>query len=412
MDKTDFTDKKGGLHHAWLILAACFMLNGALMGVLDNTYGLFYSPVCTEFGWNLSSFTAHRILYGLTAAASLIFADKVYRRFPMKAVISVLLTGYAVSAAAFGLQNSLAGFYIMSVIQGACGGLILYLPVPVLLNNWFIKKKGLALGLSASATGLFGAVVNPILNDIIMRAGWRTGYFARGAMALVIGLPLVLLFVRETPESCGLKPYGAGDDPAESSESGPAAKTQIYEYRLYRYILVIAIAMTANFAVAYVQHLSNFAIVSGLGAETGATFAALAMVGNMVGKWLVGFSLDRFGVKKTMICVFVLIFTAMAVLSFGTGAAFFLYPASLLLGLSTTFTSVFVPAAINSFAGSERFGKIMSRASTGMMVAQAFSPTIVGLIYDGSGSYSPVFIVGAAVMALSVGFTAILFSGR
>lgn len=412
MAKSLSSEKKGGLHPAWLIFAACFMLNASTMGIVDNTYGLFYAPVCTAFGWKLSPFTAQRIFFGLSAAVAQIFVEKVYRRFPMKAVMGISQIGYAATAAAFGLQNSLAGFYILSVIQGICGAFVLYLPVPMLLNNWFVKNRGLALGLSASATGLFGAIVSPLLNSIIQSAGWRVGYFVRGALALVVGLPLVLLFVRKAPEPYGLKPFGAESAPADAEKAAPAEAEPELDYRLYRSVLVVAIGVFALFAVAFMQHLSNFAISSGLGASVGAAFASLAMIGNMVGKWIVGFSVDKFGTKKTTLGAFTAIFAAMIALSFGAAAKPLLYPAALLLGFSATFTGILVPASINCFTRSAQFGRIMSHASTGMMVSAALSPVLVGLVYDATGSYRPMFLIGAAVMAVSFVIAWILFSGR
>ncbi|MGD9364379.1 MAG: MFS transporter [Desulfobacteraceae bacterium] len=86
----------------------------------------------------------------------------------------------------------------------------------MLCTNWFVNLRGRALGLITigcplfTATGIFGLTVG------IHTIGFTTTYTVVGAVVLVLAL-LSALFLKSTPEECGLYPDGA-DHEINSSE--------------------------------------------------------------------------------------------------------------------------------------------------------------------------------------------------
>ena len=69
------------------------------------------------------------------------------------------------------------------------------------ISTWFDRRRGLALALVMAGTGA-GSIILPALAQwLIDSHGWRAAYMTLGLTALVCGVPLIVLFVRERPGS-------------------------------------------------------------------------------------------------------------------------------------------------------------------------------------------------------------------
>ena len=99
---------------------------------------------------------------------------------------------------------SLVGFSLLFVFSGIASAFLLYVPVPMMLNAWFRKKRGLATGIAMMAMGIGGAVMNLILGGVIERSGWRTATYVQGAISIIIAAPFILLFAVKTPKDKGM----------------------------------------------------------------------------------------------------------------------------------------------------------------------------------------------------------------
>ena len=76
-----------------------------------------------------------------------------------------------------------------------------------LVNNWFIRRRALAMSSYHAASSLGPAALVPLLALVILSQGWRTASMVCGLIILAITFPLGFL-IRNTPESIGLLPDG------------------------------------------------------------------------------------------------------------------------------------------------------------------------------------------------------------
>ena len=93
-------------------------------------------------------------------------------------------------------------------------------PIDTAVANWFVRKRGLALGVKKVLDGLSGVIVLPLVAWLIITQGWRTTCVIGGLVMWVVILPLVWFFVRQhRPEYYGLLPDGATveEEAAETS---------------------------------------------------------------------------------------------------------------------------------------------------------------------------------------------------
>ena len=75
------------------------------------------------------------------------------------------------------------------------------------LPNWFVRRRGLAMGVAFSGVGAGSIILLPGLQAIIGRDGWRAACWATGVLVLALLAPLNLLLKRR-PQELGLEPDG------------------------------------------------------------------------------------------------------------------------------------------------------------------------------------------------------------
>ncbi len=88
------------------------------------------------------------------------------------------------------------------------------------ITNWFVKKRGLALGIKFTFIGVIGMLVMPLIAALCGSQGWRTTCLIWAAVMLCAA-PFVGIFVRQKrPEYYGLLPDGAQLREDSGSEAG------------------------------------------------------------------------------------------------------------------------------------------------------------------------------------------------
>ncbi|MHB8577745.1 MAG: MFS transporter, partial [Dehalococcoidia bacterium] len=88
---------------------------------------------------------------------------------------------------------------------------------------WFVRRRGLAMGLILSGVAAGGVLV-PVWKAVVDAAGWRTAFVAAGVVLWLVSVPASLL-LRHKPADLGLLPDGdptpAIVESVANQESGP-----------------------------------------------------------------------------------------------------------------------------------------------------------------------------------------------
>ncbi len=407
---TEMKNGKNKMHYAWWILVTCCVLNATTMGFLVNCNGVYYQPIIREMEWELSQYTFTMIFSGLAAFFTLPIVDRVYDRFPLKAVLIISVVCYALSFALKGLMHSLVGFSILFVFSGVGSAFLLYVPVPMLINAWFEKKRGFATGIAMMAMGIGGAVMNLVLGGIIEASGWRTAAFVQGGLSVLIAVPFIILFAKKTPEEMGLKPYGYEEVKENAQAPSREAKTEkadggnvITETdKRKSFIICFCLALMVNLMSALPQQLPSYASTCGFAAMIGATLVSVNMIGNTTVKAILGVCIDRFGERKVYLTGMIAILIGLALVTLGSVNLALLYAGAALLGLTAANNVMLPPMAVKTFAGGNDYTYFMSRVSMGTMLATAFSTFIVSWLYDATGDYKYVFLIFSGIQIFAI----------
>lgn len=410
MGSVEAEKKKGGFHYAWVILFACCALSGGTLGTVINCRGLYIAPVCADMGYSVSQFTLYTTFYGLGAAATmLLLVDRLFDHYPMKPILTVALIAFLGATAAMGLFHHLAAWYIAGAIQGISGAFLLFVPVPMIINHWFIEHKGLALGLSSMTAGVIGAIMNPLLQEVIARWGWRMAYGVQGLAGFVMAFPCVAFLIYKTPEECGMRPYGEAGDPRHR-KNRPAPLYD--EFRQNRFWCCIAFTAISSFCAAYAQHLANFAASIKLAGSMGAAMVSASMVGNILAKTLLGEGSDRWGNQVVCAISLGLPLSGFLILALGGKGSVSLLTGSFLVGVCHANLTIMAPLLTAAAVRPKDYDHAISRTTTYNMLTSAFSTMLIGFFYEVTGSYVSVFLFGGLLQIVSMGIVMRLYSPK
>ena len=213
-------------HYAWVVAALTFLTMLTTAGAMGLP-GALILPLHAEYGWStatISSALALRIvLFGLMAP----FSAALLTRFGLRACIT---TAVVLISAGLLLATAMTAFWQLLLLWGVVVGLGTGLTAMVLgatvANRWFVKNRGLVLGLltASGATGQLAFL--PLATLLVQHVGWRAAVVPTVvACAAVAGL--VALFMCDRPERLGLGAYGEDPGAAAAQAAAQLAVTDL-----------------------------------------------------------------------------------------------------------------------------------------------------------------------------------------
>ena len=200
---------------AWLFLAGCFMVEALIWGehrctlltmggVADRIGFPFSFGVFQEYYTTHEPFSSNPSGVAIIGTSStgimylscpILFA--AFRYWPQIRrsclVIGLVINSLAIIASSFSTQ--VTHLILTQGVLYAIGGVLIYCPTIGFLDEWFIKKKGLAFGMMWAGTGVSGVVLPFIMSGLLSRFGFRTTLRAYGAAFILLTSPL-LFFIR------------------------------------------------------------------------------------------------------------------------------------------------------------------------------------------------------------------------
>ena len=370
---------------AYFIVFACMLMQAIPFGVAQNIQPLFIPYVTSKFGFSLASFS---LIFTFGAIASAIcspFLGKLYGKVNIKVLlfIGIILSSFGFMG--FSIANQLYQFDIFSALSQV--GCIMFsgLGVPFIINHWFPNNgKGKALGIAFSGGSIGNVFLQPITSQLLASVGPSTSYIIFGILSLVVGIPLVLFFLR-LPKDEELTHLNTSsnvqENTAEHENDGLGAKAvqrnmYFWLFGLGYAIIAIPIAALSTQYATYFK--SGLNLAPSLIGVLGSTFAVFCLLGNVVG----GSLFDKLGSLKTMAISAGLIIIAILSLMISSRFHYVAFLFSISYGLNV-YSYMSAPA----FMSSDVFGKKDSSITLGiisLLFALGFAggSSLFGLIVD------------------------------
>jgi len=379
--------------YPWAIVVSALFWSGLVFGLMGNTVGLYYSPVATEMNWDMTQTSFFMTIFPLVAGAFSPIAGRIYQ--------SVKKTQYLLAATAllFALTHLWAATFqhvwqwnLYGVLTGFYGGMLMYIPIPMLINNWFTKQKGLALGLAASFVNIIPAIFNPIITAQIGSHGWRPVRTVVAICVIVVVVPLTLIMVRKYPADKGMEPWGGvadetGKIPFKSGVTAPRALRSVAFWLAIVMVSCIVSTATIN------QRIASLATAREFEPALVGLAATFIMIGGVLGKYILGFvrDLTKNPVLTGCLCGAFGLIGCILFLTLGTSSAFMFFTSILIYGFGYAGLTVIPPIVVEAAFGGRSFPQIFANVSIATCVASSGASLIYAQIIDRTGGYEGCF---------------------
>ena len=370
--------------YGWKSLLAATI--GTMCGIFtltNYTQGFFVGPVISEFGWSAPQFFLSYTVLMCSGLLTGPFIGFIAQRVGLRTVGIVGLIGHSLAYVVLSLNTgSLMLWYLSWALVAILGAGSLPIIWTGVLNNWFTKHRGKAIGITMAGTGLGAFLLPPIVEFLIANHGWRTAYRGIGLGALLISLPIVFALFKEKPDSSTATDGEVMANKVETwgLTTGDAMRTKQF------WILGAVLFLTVIVVAGLLSNFERIMTEQGFERSSIAQIAAVMGLTVIIGRLMVGALVDRFWAPGVAACFF-LVATLGLLILVGTQV--------------TMATALLVAVMIGLAAGAELD---LLAYLTGKYFGPAHYPAIFGLIIA-------FFTVGAGIAPPLFGMAAQMFQG-
>ena len=395
--------------HLLVLVAMCGLLASGV-GLVTNVGGLFFTPVAEEFGVGKGAASLMATICNIAFAFGGMFVPRILSEKTFRPLLVGATATLAASTAALCLCPGIMPMYALCVLRGVAAGLLGFVFVTTILNNWFVANIGLATSIAMGCSGIAGAAFSPVVSGAIGSAGWRGGFVLIGILTVVLNLPAILFLPSVDPKTKGLAPLGGSlEVRSQKSDKDDADKATPVNGLVFGAVLVYALLSSA--ATALPQHFPGLAETYALGAAAGATMLSACMVANTAGKILLGILVDRIGTKISVLIYVVLVAVSLGLLLVVRGPII-IVAAAAMFGLCYALATVGISMLTREAFGLENYGKTYPTISLVGNIANAAFASVVGFMFDFSGGYTSTLIMFLAMMVALVGIVLFVYARR
>ncbi|MEZ5566381.1 MAG: MFS transporter [Gammaproteobacteria bacterium] len=393
-----------GLYYGWVIAISAAVILVVTNGMTLGGLSVFDRPLldalkeATGGPISLGDFKFRDaitlVVSGLMAPLAGAAADRFGVR-PLMVVGALLLSaGYFLYATVDSLSNIYAIHVLFASALASCGLVVNV----ILVSRWFIKDRGLALGIALAGTSLGNGTLPP-LNALLMEAvGWQSAFRWISLLPLLL-IPLILFVIREHPANLDrqmpvAKANGDAPSPIMSLTLGMAVRT-------VNFWILALIAMFTFFAIiGTTAHLNLFMLGHGFDqTEAGLSYSVLFYLG-LIGKLTSGFLADRLGRRRIFVGTLLIMVLGVGMMALAGIETIWVALVCFGLGWGGLYTLLQLLAA--DYFGPRHLGKILGVITVLDTMGGGLGPPVIGAIFDRTGSYDQAYllITGLVMAAL------------
>ena len=382
--------------YGWWVVAATCAVNAIGGGVYFYGFSVFFLPIKTAL--NLSS-ASTSLIFSLSRAEGAVegpIAGYLIDKFGPRIMLTIGAFIVAIGYILLSQVNSFLWFLTiyLGIISLAFNATFSGSTMAV-VNNWFIRRKGLAMAISIAAYSLGGSIIAPLLAFGIHHLGWRTTMALSGIMLAAVVVPFAQL-LRSSPEALGLNPDG--DTPWIESKLdevdvkpilssveftvSEALRTKSY------WLLAIGTMLRTGTLGTLIVHFVPIMVWKGNSEQTAAVMLGIMAFLSIPMRIGIGWLGDRWSRSKMLAAGMALgAFSLMILQNANSSVQVWLFISvfSVVEGLSALNW-----ALVGDYFGRKRFATLRGILSLVYSWGMIVMPIVAGGIFDRTGSYNTV----------------------
>jgi MFS family permease len=382
----------GEFRQGWKIILGCALGIAFGVSVLFLSFSIFVVPLTGELHITRGELSDVQALILLSMIGSpvigwltdLFGVKRVYLGSALLVAAVFLGTGLLAS----NLLHLGLTIAALGLVGAGTGTVVLSRPI----NAHFRERLGTALGLMAMTVSIMAIMAPPLIEWVMAHWGWRGAFIGMGMLALLAGIPAVLLLVPDGGRA------GSGTGRARS-----LAQAVGHDYLRERDFWLLSLSLiTMSLATAgAASQMAPMVQDTGLSAKTGALALSFFSAGTFIGRLGGGWLLDRIEPRRAAFCLTLAPALGFVIL-LGAGN---MVPAIM---LAVLIIGIQQGAEIDIFAYlvARRFAFVHYSRIYGTLVGLGWIGNVGGLLgmaksHDWFGSYAPAQTVAIGCLVIS-----------
>lgn len=404
-------DGKGEFRRGWpVVVAAMLGIGLGLSPVPMYTTGALAPYLAQTFGWGFGEIMAGLTVMTFTVLLAGPLVGLLADRYGVRPVALILVALFGLSFMGFAFSNgSLPLYYATWAVMAVGGAGTLPITWTRAINNWFEKRKGLALGVALLGTGLFGFLVKPLTAWLVAEFGWRGAYVAIGLLPLLLALPVGFFFFHDRGGQAGETAAQRLARQAAQNAATPGlsfGKT-LLQWRFW--VLGVAFLLISFAVGGSIPNMEKILSQSGFQASDVVWLASLIGLSVIVGRILGGWLIDHFwapGVAFVFLAIPALAYWHLA----AGGTSVPVTAASIfVIGFAAGLEYDLMAFLVARYFGMKGYGGVYGALYGFFALGAGLGPVVFGSAFDKSGSYagslhaSAIMLLASALLLLTLG---------
>jgi MFS family permease len=395
--------------YGWYIVGVGILVNIAGTFAFSSTLSIFLKPITEELGVSRGAFSLIRTFeIGIAALIVPLLGPWIDRHGGR----GVLVLGALMEGAGLLLSGLVETFWQFVLVRCslviAGEALLGSLVINVTIAQWFVRKRGRAMGIANLGTGVAKLGIPLCAASLFVLVGWRSTWAIFGIVAPLLVVVPALIFMHRRPEDIGLLPDG--EVPLQSPNRLPAAsQTRSKEQqrtlpaetlwrrseviRLPSFWLLILTFGIASVGIAGLNlHIFSYVTDIGYSPLIAASFMSTIALTQLGSTLVWGILADRFDIRKVS-CVQFAIQGVGLVVAISSADILLVYVGFFLYGTGLAGSFVLREVIWANFFGRTSLGTVRGLSLFFSHLFAATGAPFFGFLHDRMGSYNLSFII-------------------
>ena len=407
--ETSGAKRQGRFFYGWWVVAVSSLQGMFGSGAISSGFPIFFEPIRRDLG---ISYTSMSLIFSLARAEGGMGSPLVGWMVDKFGSRPMILFGGLIAGIGLILMSRADSYWHLVLIfvgvvsTGKTAGLGQTLMAKV--NQWFVRRKAIAMSTLMTAFAGGGAIVVPLLHFGIANIGWRDTLLYTGIFVCLLILPMALI-LRSKPEDLGLLPDGDVSPAEAASGSGLSrarARMGTQEFTVRQalrthtfWFMLAGVVARVSATNAIIIHIVPLLEGEGLTTQTVAVYVSVMFFLAIPLRFVMGMAGGRVSYRKLLFVglnLGAVGLLALLLMDGTAGVVVFILTLAVVEGVSGVNWIM-----LGDYCGRGRFASLMGVMSVFHNVGMFVSPIFSGWIKDRTGSYDLVLITFVPLYILS-----------
>ena len=366
-------------------------------------FSIFIDSIIEDTGLSRPGISALYLASTAMSAVLVAFVSRLADRYGPRAMLVAVGLGFGAACFGMATATNIVLFYIAFASLRALGQGSLGINSILLVNTWFVPRRGKAIAMMGLGAVLSSAIFPPFARFLIDNFGWREAYGVIGVVAVVLIVPVTLLVVRNRPEDMGMFPDGSTEPPlseTRAAQFGFRRDTRVFS-SINFWLLTLSLGTPGLVSTALVFHQTSIFEEKGLSATLAAGVFVIYSASSAISSLMAGFVVDHIGPKYLYAFSMVSLLVAL-VLVVAVDSVFMAVVYVLVMGVAGGAHHIVQGVIWAHYYGRHGLGRVQGSAMTINFCASAVGPLPLAIFHDLTGTYTVGMVVMMAMPVLSV----------